>query len=170
MTTSTLTYSEPLVRRAVRRYFWRKFASLIGALFLLSLVLMTAAVGFVWSTAGANWFVGMIGFVLYMNVLFQAMGYFLVPRVFARAALNPATRTAEVETSAQGIRITRGGNTTTSPWSNFTKIWLYDDCVLLVRKPSLSLMQFVVLPGDGMDSQMRLELLAASQVKPGGIS
>jgi hypothetical protein len=152
----------------VRTYFWRKFASRLGALFLLSLLLMTAAVWFVWSTAGPNWFVGMFGLALYMNVLFQVMGYFFVPRVFARAAQDPATRIAEVETSAHGVRISRGGNTVTTPWPSFTKIWLYDDFVLLVRKPALSLMQFVVLPSDGMDSQMRLDLLAASQGKPIG--
>lgn len=131
--------------------------------------MMTAAVWLVWSTAGPNWFVGMFGFVLYMNVLFQIMGYFIVPRVFARAAQDHATRIADVETSAHGIRISRGGNTVTTPWSRFTKIWLYDDFVVLVRKPALGLMQFVVLPSEGMDSQMRLDLLAASQGKPSGI-
>ena len=112
----------------------------------------------------------MFGLVLYMNVLFQVMGYFVVPRIFARAAQNPATRIAEVETSAHGIRISRGGNTVTTPWFNFTKIWLYDDFVVLARKPAFSLMQFVVLPSDGMDPQMRLDLLAASQVKLNGIT
>jgi hypothetical protein len=170
VTTCTLTYSASLVRRAVHTYFWRKFASPLGAFFLLSLVLMTAAVWFVWSTSGPNWFVGMFGFVLYMNVLFQVMGYFFVPRVFARAAEDPSTRIAEVETSAQGIRISRGGNTMTTPWVRFTKIWLYDDFVVLVRKPAVSLMQFVVLPSDGMSSQMRVDLIAASQGKPSGIT
>ncbi len=112
----------------------------------------------------------MFGFVLYMNVLFQVMGYFIVPRVFARAAEDPATRIAEVETSAHGIRISRGGNTVTTPWSKFTKIRLYDDFVVLVRKPALSLMQFVVLPFDGMVSQMHLDLLAASQGKLSGVT
>jgi hypothetical protein len=112
----------------------------------------------------------MFGFVLYMNVLFQVMGYFMVPRVFARAAQNPETRIAEVETSAHGIRISRGGNTVTTPWPNFAKIWLYDDFVVLVRKPAFSLMQFVVLPSDGMDPQMRLDLLAATQAKPSGLT
>lgn len=112
----------------------------------------------------------MFGFVLYMNILFQVMGYFMVPRVFARAAQDPATRIAEVETSAHGIRVSRGGNSVKTPWSSFTKIWLYDDFVLLVRRPAFSLMQFVVLPSDGMGSQMRLDLLAASQGKPSEIT
>ena len=112
----------------------------------------------------------MFGFVLYMNVLFQVMGFFIVPRAFARAAQDPATRIAEVETFAHGIRISRGGNTVTTPWSKFTKIWLYDDFVLLVRKPPLSLMQFFILPSDGMDSQMRLDWVAASQGKPSGVT
>jgi hypothetical protein len=31
-------------------------------------------------------------------------------------------------------------------------------------------MQFVVLPSDGMSSQMRVDLIAASQGKPSGIT
>lgn len=110
-----------------------------------------------------NWLVGMFGFILYVNLLFQIVGYFLVPRVFARRASDSATRIAEVGSSAHGFRISRGGNTSTMPWSTFTNIWLYDDFVILVKRPALSLMQFVVLPSDGMSSQMRLDLEAASQ-------
>jgi hypothetical protein len=112
---------------------------------------------------GTNWFVGMFGFVLYMSLLYQIVGYFSVPRIFARRSLDPATRMAEVETSANRIRISRGGNTSTIPRSKFTNIWLYDNFVILVHRPLLSLMQFVVLPADGMSSQMRLDLIAASQ-------
>jgi hypothetical protein len=136
----------------VRTFFWRKFASPLGAFYLLSFPLLTGAIWFVWSTSGPNWFVGMFGFVLYMNLLFQILGYFLVPRVFARGALDPATRIAEVETSANGIRISRGGNTSMMPWTSFTNIWLYDNFVILARRPPVSLMQFVVLPADGMSS------------------
>lgn len=124
---------------------------------------MAGSIWFVWSTTGPNWFVGMIGFVLYMNLLFQIVGYFLVPRIFARRALDPATRIADVQTSANGVRISRGGNTLTMPWSRFTNIWLYDDFVILVQRPALSLMQFVVLPAEGMSAQMRNDLIAASQ-------
>jgi hypothetical protein len=147
----------------VRTFFWRKFATPLGALYLLSFPLITATIWFVWSSSGPNWFVGMFGFILCMNILFQVMGYFLVPRVFARRAVDSATRIAEVESSAHGIRISHGGNTSTTPWSTFTNIWLYDNFVILVKWPALSLMQFVVLPSDGMSSQMRLDLEAASQ-------
>jgi hypothetical protein len=163
VTTCTLTDSAPVARQAVRTFFWRKFASPLGAFYLLSFPLIIGAIWFVWSHEGPDWFVGMFGFVLFMNLLFQLLGYFLVPRIFARRALDPSARIAEVETSANGIRISRGGNTLMMPWSRFINIWLYDNFVVLVRKPPLSLAQLVVLPADGMSPQMRLDLIAASQ-------
>jgi hypothetical protein len=164
MATCTITYSADISRRAVRTFFWRRFKTPLGVSFLLSLPVMAGALWFVYSIDGANWFIGMIGFLLFMNLLIQSSYYFSLPKAFVRRLSDPTMRTAEVETSPKGVRIVFGPNATLLTWERFKHIWLYDDFVIMAVKPPL--MPFTFLPTDGMTPEVRRDIQAASEGKP----
>jgi hypothetical protein len=127
---------------------------------VVSIPILIGAIWFAWSTSGPNWFVGAFGLLISLNLMIQVVGYFMVPRLFARRASDLVT---EVETSASGIRISRGENSFKLPWRSFTRIWSYDDFVILAAKPQFNLTGFFVLPSSGMSQLMRDDLQAASQ-------
>jgi hypothetical protein len=98
-----------------------------------------------------------------MNLLFQGAIYFSMPKAFARRLQDPVNRTAEVETSAEGVRIASGPNAALLTWARFKHIWMYDDFVILAVKPAIS--RFTFLPTSGMSPEMRRDLQAASEGK-----
>ena len=161
MATCTITYSEAVARRAVHAFFWRRFKTPLGALYLLSLPLLIAIIVFVYSVDGPNWFVGAFGLILVMNVLIQGTFYFSLPKAFARRLLDPANRTADVETSSEGVRVASGRSAAVLAWAKFPYVWIYEDFVILAAKPPL--MRFTFLPTDGMTPDVRRDLETASE-------
>src|SRR5262249_36963543 len=110
MATCTVTYTPDVARRAARTYFWRKFKTPFGASYFLSVPVMIGAVAFIYYVQGANWFVGAFGLLIFFNLLMQWAYYFSLPKALARRLADPANRTAEVRTSAEGVRIAIGPN------------------------------------------------------------
>jgi len=126
---------------------------------------MAGLICFVYLTEGANWIVGAIGLLIAMNILIQGTVYFSFPKAFSRRLSDPLLRTAELETSPTGIRVTSGGNSTLLPWKKFKHIWLYQDFVILAVRPPL-IAGFTFLPTDGMTDHVRRDLEAASAGNP----
>ncbi len=164
MATCTLTYAPEVARRAARTYFWRKFKTPFGALYLASIPLMIGAIAFIYYMQGPNWFVGAFGLFLFFNLLMQWAYYFTLPKALAKRLVDPATRTAEVTTSPEGVRIVIGPNASLLTGARFKRIWLYDDFVILAVNSPLQ-MGFTYLPTAGMTPEVRRDLEAASQGK-----
>jgi len=162
MATCTVTYSPEVARRAARAYFWRKFATLFGASYLASIPVMIGAIAFIYYMQGANWFVGAFGLLLFFNVLMQWGYYFTLPRALAKRLVDPLLCTAEITTSADGVRIVIGPNASLLKWARFRRIWLYDDFVILAMNPPLQ-MGFTYIPTAGMSTEVRRDLEAAAQ-------
>lgn len=166
MATCTVTWSANVARRAIRKYFWRRFMTPFGLLYLASFPLLIGGIWVVYSMAGANWFVGAFGLVLVMNVIIQGTYYFVLPRAYVKRLSDPARQTAEVETSADGIRVAMGRSAAFRKWSAFKYVWIYDDFVILA-KGWLS-MGFVFIPTQGISPEVRGDLEAASEGRPIG--
>jgi hypothetical protein len=162
MATCTVTYSPEVARCAARTYFWRKFGTLFGASYLASVPLVIGAIAFIYYMQGANWFVGAFGLLLFFNMLMQWSYYFTLPRALAKRLTDPALRTAEITTSADGVRIVIGPNASLLKWARFKRIWLYDDFVILAMNPPLQ-MGFTYIPTAGMSTEVHRDLEAASQ-------
>jgi hypothetical protein len=165
MATCTLTYSTEVARRAFRTYFWKRFSTPLGLFYLFSFPLIIGAVWFAYSFDGANWFVGAFGLAILMNLSLQGIYYyacyFAFPKAFARRLSDPMARTAEVETSLEGIRILSGPNAALLTWARFKYIWLYDDFVLMAAKPPMFPVFFI--PTNGMTPEVHRDLEAAGQ-------
>ncbi len=162
MATCAVTYSPEVARRAVRTYFWRKFGTPFGVSYLVSVPVTIGAIAFTYYMQGPNWFVGGFGFMLAFNLLMQWLYYFNLPRAFAKRLADPALRTAEITTSADGVRIVIGPNASLLKWARFKRIWLYDDFVILAMNPPLQ-MGFTYIPTAGMSTEVRRDFEAAGQ-------
>jgi hypothetical protein len=160
VTICTLTYTADTVRRADRTFFWRKFTTPLGLLYVLGGLGSLTCIWLVYSKAGPTWVVGLLGFVAFTNLLFQLMFYLRAPRAFGLLLDNTANPAAEVETSPEGIHVSFGRNAWMRPWPTFKYIWFYDDFVILVSSPPI-MPNCWVLPSRGMSSQMLLELKSA---------
>ena len=124
---------------------------------MLALVL----IWFLLSEGYPVWIVSIIGFIYAANWVIQ-LGYFLWwPKAFAKRLVDPSKRTAEIETSAEGVKILFDGNTRVLNWKFYKHIWLYHDFVILSMSPAL--MAFVFIPTNGMTAEVRRDLETASK-------
>jgi hypothetical protein len=163
MATRTITYSEDTARRAARTYFWRRFRTPLGVSFLLGFPVMAGMLWYMYSMAGANWIIGAIGLLFFMNLIIESSYYVFLPSAFVRRLSDPTMRTSEVETSSKGVRVVTGPNATLLTWQRYKYIWLYDDFVLLAMKPPFML--FTYLPTEGMTPEVRRDIQDASEGK-----
>lgn len=113
------------------------------------------------SIDGPNWFVGAMGFLIVMNLIIQGTPYFALPKAFAKRISDPAKRNAEIETSTEDVRVTNGPNAALLPWKRFKYIWMYDQYIILAIRPPMQ--QFVILPTDGMTSDVRRDFEEARE-------
>ena len=161
MPSCAITYSPDVAVEAARAFFWRKFRTKFGALYLASIVLIP---GFMIAYAhyvGFDWLVGMLGTILAFNVILQLASYFAVPRALARLALVRARERADIEATAEWLKVASGQSINTFPWSTFKHVWVYDDFMLLVLGEPLA-NRFVHVPTAGMSNEVPSEFKAAA--------
>ena len=122
------------------------------------------ALVFIWfllSEGYPVWIVSIIGFIYAANWVIQ-LGYFLWwPKAFAKRLVDPSKCSAEVETSAEGVKILFDGSARLLKWKVYKHIWLYRDFVILSM--SRALMAFVFIPANGMTAEVRRDLETASK-------
>jgi hypothetical protein len=104
------------------------------------------------------------GLSAFFNALFQFGYVFVLPNGFAHRLSDPENRTAEIETSADGVRVVIGRNAAFLNWKLYKHIWIYPDFVILTMSPFL--LRFIIIPAAGMTSEVRRDLEAASQGNP----
>jgi hypothetical protein len=161
----TVTYSAEVARSAAHAFFWRKFKTPEGVLYLISLPLVLASVFLIYLYEGPNWAVGAFGLLLVMNVMLQITAYFSVPRALVRRLTDPARRTLTIETLSDGFKAEAARSTTLLPWANLRYIWFYKDFILLVPPFPVLRATFVVVPTNGMTPEVMRDFETASQTR-----
>jgi hypothetical protein len=109
----SIAYSPNAAERAARQFFWRKWRTPFGILFFSSLVIVSAGLIAWIYWVGPDWFAGMLGTLLVANLIIQWGWYSRFPKALARSATE--RKTAELETTDEGVRLSFGQNT------NFTQ-------------------------------------------------
>jgi hypothetical protein len=160
MAACTVTYSPDIARRAYRTFFWRKFSTPLGILYLLSLPICLASLTFVYLYMGTNWVFGALAVVFVGNLYIQILSYFAVPRAIARVAIK--FNTATIETAIDGFRLSAGQYVSFLEWTRFKYVWPYQDFMVLVPKPAL-LFRFGYVPALGMSDEVRRDFEAAGR-------
>ncbi len=147
----SLRYSEPLLRQAVRSFFFRSVYRQLGLSFFVIVAAMTAVLAYlVWSD-DRTWFVGFLG----AAVLF--VGVFLVA-IYVAHLRNTIGRYRQMRTpeatfayDEQQITLSSELGSATMPWSAITEVWRYSQFWLILFSKS----QFATFPLDGLDEDAR---------------
>jgi hypothetical protein len=133
-----LTYTEPLIRRAVLRFWWRT----TGWGFMLPIIACLAWLAVLLWTGDRSWQVGVLGTVLTMAFALAATLYVVHWRnslAKLRALGEPSATLVTTDTT---LTMSSSAGSTTLPWSAIQEVWQFPECWLLL----FSKAQFVTLP------------------------
>jgi hypothetical protein len=122
---------------------------------------MAGLISFFLSEKPAIWIVGTVGLIFAINLIMQCLYFLWWPKAFAKRLVDPTKRSAEIETSAEGVKILFGDNESLLKWTTYKHIWPYSDFIILSISPVL--MGFVFIPTNGMTAEVRRDLEAASK-------
>lgn len=120
-------------------------------LFFSSLIIVVLIAWVCW--VGPDWATGMLGTPLVANLIIQWGWYSRFPKALARSVTE--RKATELETTNEGMRLSSGQNTTFTPWSKFSAIWIYDEFILLRLGKSQLGSLFVHIPTRGMTPEVR---------------
>ena len=146
-----LHYSEALIRRTVRAFWFR----VTGLPFFIALFLVFASLVYSLRTGDRSWYVGMVGTVFVIGLMFTVALYVNHYRASLDRLRRMHTPEAIFEPSDQSFRVTSDLGVTDVGWNAITEIWRFPDFWLLF----LSRAQFITLPIADLDSEDREDIL-----------
>jgi len=139
---ATLTFSEPLIRRAVVA-FWRRT---IGVGFFVALAILIVSLTYMVRAGDRSWVVGVLASVLAMGVGFPVL-FFVAHYRNSMAKLRAmGSPTASLIASESALSLSSGAGSASLPWSSVSELWQFPTFWLLL----LSKAQFVTLPLSGI--------------------
>ena len=151
----TLHYSEALVRRAVRSFWWRN----TGWGFLLACLGILFGFSYGLWSGDRSWWVGLFGAGLGFVVVMAGTLYFIHARGslarFRRMRIPEAT----LELGEERLRMSSDVGTTELVWSTITEVWRFPEFWLVF----FSRAQFVTLPTADLDPTAREFILSKTQ-------
>jgi len=146
-----LHYSEPLIRRAVKTFWFRVTGwRLFTALFLLLAFLVYSIVA-----GDRSWSVGVTGSVLAIGVIFSVTLYVVHYRVSVGRFRSMHTPEATLEVGDERFRMTSDVGSSEMRWDIVTEIWRFPEFWLMF----FSRAQFVTLPLADLDGEAREVIL-----------
>ena len=151
MTKITLHYSEALIRCAVRSFWWRT----TGWLYFLALLLVLASLGYAIWNGDRSWWVGVLGAVLGLSLVFVVTLYVVHYRGSLKRLRRMRVPEATFEIDEDRFRLSSDVGTSEMAWSTITEVWRFPDCWLLF----LSRAQFITLPAADLDATARESIL-----------
>jgi hypothetical protein len=158
----TLHYSEPLVRRAVKAFWWRT----LGWRFPIAVLLVLFSLISLLASGDRSWFVGAIGAVLALGLFFAGALYLVHYRGsvgrFRRLGAPEATFEPEVDR----FRVTSDAGLVEVPWTHVKEVWRFPEFWLLFVAPG----QFITLPTADLDGAARELVIARVRVHGGRIA
>jgi hypothetical protein len=151
MTRVTLRYSEPLIRKAVGRFWWRT----TGWSFLVAAVLVLSAFVALMLRGDRSWRVGLLGGVVVLAITFAAALYVVHYRQSIGRLRRMRTPEATLEMEDERFRMSSDLGTTELVWSAIREVWVFPDCLLVF----FSRAQFATIPTQDLDDSARQFLL-----------
>lgn len=162
MIRAVLNFNPPLLRQAVRGFWWR----VTGLRFFMALV--AVAIGFVVSIleGDTSWVTGVLGSVLVVGILFSVSLYVVHHRNTFQKLRDMGSPQATLEASDNALSLSSGAGSATIPWAAIVEIWKLKGCWLLL----LSKSQFFTLPLADVSPELEAFILAKVQVSGGRVS
>lgn len=149
---TTLEYSEALVREAVRA-FWRRT---VGVGFVVALTLLAGSLAVLLWHGDRSWFVGAIGAFLLFGLAFAALVYTVHLRNALAKFRGMGPPVATLELADDTFTVASGLGRSSLPWSAVTEVWRYPTFWLLLFSKS----QFITLPLASLPADAQTFILA----------
>ena len=146
-----LHYSESLIRKAVRSFWWRA----TGWRFFIASALVLSSLVYSISTDDRSWRVGVTTSVLCLGLIFATALYMVHYRGAITRFRRMKSPVATFEVGDDRFRVSSDVGSSELSWSTVTEIWQFPDFWLLV----LSRSQFITLPLADLDSDARKSIL-----------
>ena len=145
---TTLIYSQSLLKRAVLSFWWRN----VGTSYLVAVLVITSSL--VYSLLGGNrsWYVGALATILAFAILFIFALYYVHYHNTINKFKTMGSETIQftVEEDMFSFSSSKGSMVTLS-WSNVTEIWQFETYWLML----FSKAQFSTLPLSAISSEMQ---------------
>ena len=146
-----LHYSELLVRRAVKAFWWR----VIGWRVLIAELVVGASFLSLLASGDRSWLVGVIGAVFALGTLFLGALYLVHYRSSVGRFRRMRTPEATFEPIADGFRVASDTGLAEIPWAEVKELWQFPDFWLVLLSPA----QFMTLPTADLDEGVRALLI-----------
>jgi len=143
----TLRYSEGLLRRAVRAFWWRT----TGWTYVAAFVLLLCSFSYLLWIGDRSWLVGVWGAVLGLAVTFGIALYAIHYRGTIGRLRRMRKPEATIELGEERFRLSSDVGTSELAWSAVTEVWSFPEFLLVF----LSKAQFITLPTSDLGTQAR---------------
>jgi hypothetical protein len=134
----TLRYTEALLRRAVRAFWWRT----IGWTYVAAAVALLCVFSYQLRMGDRSWWVGVLGTVLGLAVTFGVALYTVHYRGTMGRLRRMRTPEATIELGEERFRVSSELGTAEVAWAAVTEVWSFPEFLLVF----LSKAQFIALP------------------------
>ncbi|MGC3966866.1 MAG: YcxB family protein [Pirellulales bacterium] len=155
MPTITLHFSESLVRRVVKAFWWRT----VGPLYLLVMALLSLYLGYAVWRGDRSWKVGLAAAVVIFGIAMAVAVYVTHYRGTLARFRRMKIPEAVVELDDERVRVRSDAGASEMPWSTLTEIWRFPDFWLLM----ISKAQFFTLPTADLNDDTREFILARAR-------
>ena len=135
---ATLTYTEPLLRQAVWRFWWRS----VGVGYVVALALLGISCGVSLARGDYSWFTGATGTLFVLGIAIAVALYFIHYRRSLGKFRAMADPHGQLRADEAGFTFFSSLGSVTLPWSTVTELWCFDEVWLLLYSKA----QFNTLP------------------------
>ncbi len=158
---ATLTYNEPLLRRAVLA-FWRRT---IGVAFPLVTAVLAASLIYYLLQGNSSWFTGVLATVLFFSIICMPTLYFVHYRNVLTKFRNMGAPQASFLAEETSFTVASDLGSSTLKWSAIVEVWCFDEFWLLL----FSKAQFMTLPLSSLSPEMKAFILQQIQASGGKV-
>ena len=147
-----LEYSELLIRRTIKAYWWRQ----IGPVFFVVTVVMTALLIYLLAKGDRSWLVGLLGAVISLAVSIVTASYFVHMKRSLTKLRNMGKPEAMLELEDTRFRVTSELGSSDVQWSIIKQLWRYKDAWLIF----FSAGEFMTLPTSNISANHKEFILS----------
>jgi len=139
----------------MRYFLLRRYQTKSGRyIFVWPVVVLAIVTLLAYLYAGTDSPTEVLGILLGLNLLFQALTFLSMPFSLARSIGKLRSPIAHVTLAEDKLTVSFGGDVSNIPWSRIRHIWVQEDFAVL----ALSLLIMFHLPTKGMSPDVREEL------------
>lgn len=156
-----LLYDKPLIRRAVRSFWWR----VVGLRFFMALAVVAVSLVMRIRGGDTSWVVGALASVLALGIVFMVALYVVHYRNSLHKLKAMGDAQATLDASETSLSLSSAAGTATLPWSGVTEVWQFKSYWLLM----LSKSQFMTLPLASLTPEATAFILARIRASGGKV-